>query len=289
MELHLARQKNTATQTCAFLRQANEFFTAAGQAGQISRPVLMYYGFLNLAKAIILHKNPTINLTKSFHGITEWRDNVRQRFTLTSQKVVIQAARGGRVAVFNEFARTLGHNRLAASSEWDVRDLLSQIPAIHRPYSHTQDIAERLYVIEDAVILHDHRTRYVWAKLRVRRSEFSTGQSRSRLVGRRYFSSVLNQVESDEEHQDCFTFQSNTLHYGLSPLESLFELSAELRKAGVVSILTPGGYRHYLSDYEPRTVFRQFSPFTWRCSTLVPLQGIARWTWKKCAEESSVG
>jgi hypothetical protein len=252
MELHLARQRQTATQTSAFLNQAYEFFAAAGRAGPISRPVLMYYGFLNLAKAIIIHKNPIIDLARSLHGITEWSDNVRQRFTLTSQKVVIQPARGGRFAVLNEFARTLGHNRLPASSEWDVCDLLSQIPAIHRPYSHTRGLAERLYVVEEGMILHDHQTRHMWATLRVRRSEFSTGQSRSRLIGRRYFASVITQVESDEEHQDYFTFESRAIHYGLSPLESLSQLCAELRKAGLVSILTPGGYRHYLSDYEPK-------------------------------------
>lgn len=235
MELYLAEQKQTATRTSAFLNQAYEFFTAAGQAGPISRPVLMYYGLLNLAKAVILHKNPAVDLTRSLHGITEWNDNIRQRFTLTSQKVVIQPARGGRVAVLNEFARTLGQNRLPASSEWDVCDLLSQIPAIHRPYSHTRRLAERLYVIEDGEFLHDHQARQIWAILHVRRSEFPPGQSRSRLVGRRYFSSALAQVESDDEHQDYFTFESNTIHYGLSPLESLSQLCVDLRKAGLAS------------------------------------------------------
>jgi hypothetical protein len=232
------------------LHLAHEFFAAAEQAGPLSQPVLMYYGLLNLAKMLILHKNPTIDLSRSLHGITESSDNIRRRFTLTSQKIHIQASRGGRVALLNELTQTLGHGRLASGEEWYVRDLLSQIPAIHRPFSHTLRTPERLYVVEQGAFFHDHNTRHIWARLNVRRSEFSTGKVRLRLAGRRYFSRVFTQVES--EKPEYFTFETVPIHYGLSPSESLASVCLMQRKAGVVSILTPGGYRHYLSDFEPR-------------------------------------
>lgn len=272
MELHLAAQKRSAVRTQAFLKQAQEFFTAAEQAGPLSQPVLMYYGFLNLAKMLILHRNPGTDLSRALHGIGEPNDNIRKRFTLTSQKVLIQASRNGRVVVLNELAQTLGYGRLTVGKEWFVRDLLAQIPAIHRPFSHTLRTAERLYVIESGTFLHDHNTRRVWARLRVRRSEFPTAKARLRLNRRRYFGRVLSQVEAED--QQFFSFQSVPIHYGHSPLESLAELCLALRNAGVVSILTPGGYRHYISDFEPRT---RVSPIVAAYMAMFFLGSVARY------------
>jgi hypothetical protein len=252
MELHLAGQKRTATSACSFLHQAHDFFQAAAGAGPTSRPVLTYYAFLNLAKSVIVHKSPNTDLRRSLHGINEAGNNIRQRFTLTSQQVVIQPARPGRVTILNEFGRTLGYPRLPSNRAWGVCDLLAQIPAIHRSYSHTRELAERLFLVRDPVFLHSHQTRRVWALLRVHRSEFSTGVMRTRLVGRRYFSSNLQQVESEQDHSDYYAFQSSEVPYALSPLESLHLVCRQLREAGVVPILTPAGYRYYLADFEPR-------------------------------------
>jgi YaaC-like Protein len=38
----------------AFLEQARDFFTAARSEGVSSNPLILYYAFLNLAKALIL-------------------------------------------------------------------------------------------------------------------------------------------------------------------------------------------------------------------------------------------
>jgi YaaC-like protein len=252
MELHFAEQRKTASISCSFLHQAFDFYQAAAGAGPTSQPVLLYYSFLNLAKAIIVHKNPAIDLRRSLHGLNEPASNIRQRFTLTSQKVAIQGSRAGRIAIVNEFVRTLGYSRLQSDQQWNVCDLLAQMPAIHRPYSHTRQMAERLFVISDPVFLHDHQARRVWALLRVRRSEFASGIMRTRLVGRRYFARAFSQVESDAEHQNSYSFESRPIYYGLSPMESLHRVCRMLRRAGTVSILTPAGYRYYLSDFEPR-------------------------------------
>lgn len=250
MELHLAREKRTAADTCSFLRQAYDFFKGAEHAAPTPKAVLMYYAFLNLAKAIILHKDSTKDLERALHGVAEAVNNVRQRFTVTSQGVTPQPARKNRLAILNELVATLGHQRLPVTRTYEVCDLLAQIPAIHRPFAHTRGIAERLYHIKEAGFYHDHTTRTVWSLVFVRRSKFTTGQARNRLTARNYFS--LELVESDEAHRDFYAFQSEPVHYGLSPFESLHEVCRQLRKAGVVSILTPAGYRYYFSDFEPR-------------------------------------
>lgn len=246
LELHLASQRSTAQKACSFLRQASHFYDAAERAGT-AKPVLLYYAFLNLAKAIILHKRPAIDLSRAIHGIRESQGNVPQRFTLTSQRVALQPARPARPAILNEFCQALGYAKLATNREWGIRDLLSQIPAIHRPYCHTLSRAERLYVVSDPLFLHDHDDRDVWSVLRVKRPEFPSGEARRRMVGRKYFR--FGTVESDDQH---YSFESSCVSYGRSPLECLPALCAQLRMSGVVSILTPYGYRYYLSDFEPR-------------------------------------
>lgn len=257
IELHLLEQPKTAPTACSFLHQAYDFFHAAGSAGPIPRPVLMYYAFLNLAKAIILHRKPKRDLRRALHGIVESRHNVRQRFTLTSQEVVIMPAQPGRVAVLNELGHTLGYPRFRTNSSWNVCDLLAQIPAIHRAYSHTRGVTEHFFPISKVNFMNDHQTRRTWALLRTRRFEFSTGKVRDRLVSRRYFKCKLveprrEQLESDENPNDFYYFQSEAARYGHSPFESLPVVCRQLRDSGVVAILTPAGYRYYVSDFEPR-------------------------------------
>jgi len=60
-----------ASQISFCLRQASEYYQASKQATILTKPVLLYYGMLNLCKALILLKNPGISLQNSLttHGL----------------------------------------------------------------------------------------------------------------------------------------------------------------------------------------------------------------------------
>jgi len=64
-----------ANQISFCLRQAREYYEAARQGTLLIRPVLLYYGALNLCKALILFKNSQISLQSSLttHGLRRTR------------------------------------------------------------------------------------------------------------------------------------------------------------------------------------------------------------------------
>ncbi|MBM4093889.1 MAG: hypothetical protein FJ276_31460 [Planctomycetes bacterium] len=151
----------------------------------------------------------------------------------------------------NEFASVLGWPRLRAGSVYGVCDLLSQVPAVHRPYSHIRGRAERLHVIHRAEFRYDHDSREAWVIVWVKESEFGDRKAARELRSRSYFSKWFEQVERDTDHAGCLAIQSKPVHYGRSPLKALAELSRRCKEAGVVSILTPNSYRYYLSNFQP--------------------------------------
>jgi hypothetical protein len=174
IELALASEKKSAHDCLAYLRQAHDFHIASNAAKATARPLLMYYCFLNLAKMCIKHSSPSKDLTHAFHGIKEpARNTQRRRFTLTAQEVEVPRASGTQIPILREFASTLSWTLSAAGASYKVCDLLAQVPAIHRPYSHTRRRAERLYVLEEAELRYDHATRQAWAIVWIRKSEFS--------------------------------------------------------------------------------------------------------------------
>src|SRR5262245_22055991 len=56
----------------AFLRQAEDFYTAAYAGGVVeAKPLLLYYCFMNLAKAYILTRGLRSNVDDAQHGLSE--------------------------------------------------------------------------------------------------------------------------------------------------------------------------------------------------------------------------
>ncbi|HLQ33697.1 MAG TPA: YaaC family protein, partial [Chloroflexota bacterium] len=51
---HSAKAKNNAEAIGHCVRQAREYFSSAGNAQPLTRPVLLYYGMVSLAKLILL-------------------------------------------------------------------------------------------------------------------------------------------------------------------------------------------------------------------------------------------
>jgi len=110
-----------------YLSQGRDLFNAAHRVGMTSRPLLLYYSFMNVAKALIKIRQPTLDLRGATHGINEPETNQRaQRFRLTSQQISIQNANPNKVHVLNELASALGWPQLAPGKRFNIPVLLSQ-------------------------------------------------------------------------------------------------------------------------------------------------------------------
>jgi hypothetical protein len=250
MELHLRATAHVEAR--AFLSQARDFFLAAESAGQTSRPLLLYYGCLNLAKTLINAKRPNVDLRGAFHGIRESPDNkLAQRFRLTAQAISIQAPGQHSTHILNELADLIAWGPLAAGNEYSVCDLLAQIPAVHRAYKHIRAEPEKLHPITAGEFRFDQPNRQLWALLRVKRIGEPNSRALAQLKSRNYFSSFFSQRESSQEFASLATFESEPVQYAQNPRSALPAIGQRCEQGGVAALLTAQGYRYYLSDVQP--------------------------------------
>ena len=259
MELTLRSKKTTTEECLAYLRQAHDFLIAAEAAKATARPLLLYYSFLNLAKALAKHLCPAKDLVHANLGISEAQTNTKcKKFTLTAQKVKVKRSYGKYASILREFSRALGWNPPpTVDASYRVCDLLSQIPAIHRSYSHTCGRVERMFTIEGAQFRYDHLTREAWVIMWVHKSEFGKTRPLRELVSRSYIKKWWEVVESDDSHRDSYAFETESCSYGKSPVEASAEIGSRSVKAGIMAILTSNGYRYYLGNFEPKIRLHQ--------------------------------
>lgn len=154
----------------SFVRQAREYFTAAERAATVeTRPLLYYYSFLNLGKAISIARGRTGMVGKVAHGVA----SVHPRgHTPTTAALVIEssAANGSKMSAIDELHRALEGIPVTAR-EYPVRELIAQSVVAHRMWreGHGTLRKERFMTVDGVRFFHDDSTQHVWARIYVRR------------------------------------------------------------------------------------------------------------------------
>jgi hypothetical protein len=64
----------TTDAASALLEQAADFYRAAGSGVKAAKPLLLYYGLMNLAKAFVLTCRQRMDVNSAMHGLTEKLD-----------------------------------------------------------------------------------------------------------------------------------------------------------------------------------------------------------------------
>src|SRR5438552_2853547 len=213
--MELALPATIAEEAGTYLSQGRDLFDAAERVGMTSRPLLLYYSFMNLAKALIKSRQPALDLRGATHGIDEPQTNrLAQRFRLTSQQVRIQHPNQNRAHLLNAFAAMLGWAPLPPARQFHIPTLLSQIPAIHRSYATIARTAETLHPITGGEFRFNQQQRQLWGLIYVKRGP---GLNLSKLRSRHYFRAFFSQRESDPQHSDVATLESQTIAYPQNP------------------------------------------------------------------------
>jgi hypothetical protein len=169
----------------AFIEQANDFFGAAARAHTAaSKPLLLYYSFLNLAKALILVKNPALDLSRAKHGLSEC---LRQGGTEPDDAFLAAPPTTAKnPQVFDLLLRACSGAPLAAKIELDVPMLMLQVVTGHRLLVDADKACdERFATIALAEILHDKSTLQIWLRLAVSRTDLNDlGVSQTEFLNR---------------------------------------------------------------------------------------------------------
>lgn len=228
------------SEALAYVEQASDFYESASAPRLGSKPLLYYYSFLNLEKVLLLLRGVAIP-SAAMHGISDPRANFRERFRLEGQNILIQNRARNRSQLFPEFLTVLGGT---VSGEQKIKfiKVVAQIPSVHRTY--TQVASQKSQFIPVKRIDLVCKDSYAWSRIILapqsdkERDAIKTWQGMS-------CSDPTTRVSSPNKGEAWFeTGRRRARGQGVAP--AFANLAAELRGVQLSTILTGGGYRHYI-------------------------------------------
>lgn len=153
------RQKIT-TSLKSFIDQAENFYRYAMSADFRSAPLLYYYSFLNLAKALLVVKYPKSYDKKFTHGIR----SINTHSKLINRSVEVAISSKNRFSVFNETYNAIYGKYLPKNTKLNLHDILGYLSDIN---SETDQliprISNKLHPVRAYTIIDEE---YAWCVLR---------------------------------------------------------------------------------------------------------------------------
>jgi hypothetical protein len=164
------------TSAKSFVRQSREYFRAADQAGAFeTKPLLYYYSFLNLGKAISIARGRANMIGKVTHGV-----GAVSTFAHTPAAAVLDFKRSGRTkpgvpepSAFDELYWALEGVTIPAG-QVPVRDLLAQSLIGHRMWVAATKRKERFFALDAIDWYSDPGLHEIWLTLSVKRSSLKS-------------------------------------------------------------------------------------------------------------------
>lgn len=160
VELWLMRQKDSHSKEALFFwQQAKHFYLASECLPQNSKPLTSYYCCLNATKALLCVNG--INVTNMSHGITQDRYDSNHSNSLDKAEVIFLGA-----GALNELSRYLGED--VDKRTYNIKDLLYNIPCIHRTFSITYSGSSELFIpINNTHFVREDSTSKAWIQFTV--------------------------------------------------------------------------------------------------------------------------
>lgn len=242
--------KTRRAEPTAFLEQAQGFYAAARDK-LAANPLLYYYAFLNVGKALLRVRRVRDSLDHAHHGLGEVPESKGGGLTLGTARLKVRDG-GDRVYVFPAVMDALKYPRPANKAEWPVRELLPQIVVGHRQWRDAEDQVER-FVRTEVEFRHDRTAKLVWACLYVRFGDLSRyGITPARLLSEANLDATFHQVHSLRADEHCFELNAPA-RYRREPVETLRRLADTLRTHlwEIVSAIPGTAYRRYYLYLEP--------------------------------------
>jgi YaaC-like Protein len=215
----------------SFLYQARDFYIAYETARTASRPLLLYYAFLNLAKAFIICRNVSGNLGNATHGLSEDRTGY--------SKAIIPARpdNGKGREIYDLFSRALGNQPLKREVKFRLTsELLPQIVIGHRLWAQAANKSERFKRAERVFFLHSPDNKTVWIVIDVRKSDLRMLNIKAheflQYSGFQEFNEVIPNMDGEDKtytESICRLEQSTPTTYASNVAEALHKLPAFLR------------------------------------------------------------
>lgn len=186
-------------QAVAFLAQAEDFFRSAAASTLVTaKPILIYYCFLNLAKAVVLQKKLRIEYIRAQHGLQEGIHPGGHEFTDSFLKAY--RSDPSEANVFDDLQEALfGKKFPSAGKVFDLKRLLPQLVQGHRVWCEAAKADERFVEITRIDYLHHEPTKKIWLVINIFADDLTRfGITRKRLLQESGLSATFRQVSSSE-------------------------------------------------------------------------------------------
>lgn len=251
----------------ACMMQARDFYESATEAGKLSsRPLTLYYCFMNLAKALCLTKNLRPTFDKAQHGLSEQLgpggieldDAFLEAYTSPNPK-------DNKLQNFAELMSALG-NSVTAKTKFDLKTLIPQVVPGHRLWAHANDENERFVYIHEIVPMFDKTNKTMWLELMLVADDLSRlGITQTKFLEKSGLSNMFEATQCNEKndaHRPLIRFQQKTpkiipnTKYA-NHLEALF---SPLKNSLWVTVASIPPYRRYYAYLCPTQERSQVIP-----------------------------
>lgn len=238
---------NARNQAKSFVEQAQDFYRAYQSAHEVSsKPLLVYYALLNLAKAFVLFKEVKYEYDKAQHGIQESVHPGGSEFDNSFLKAF--RSKGNQVNIFDDLmVALLGSGLPTKEKVFDLKNLHPQILQGHRLWASSHSFDERFVEIERIDFMHDFDNKKLWLVFNIFADDLTRfGISRKRLLEEGQLSNLFHNVTSEEFVNSRLLLkfeQSEPIDYTGRPSDKLEELINPVKNEIWSAVLRMPPYR----------------------------------------------
>jgi hypothetical protein len=233
----------------AYIEQARDFYTAAVSASvAAARPLLLYYCFMNLAKALVIHRGTRPTITSAMHGLKERLRPPNNR-ELEDAYVKADTSTTGGAQVFDEFLKAIAGTGLAATHDYDLVHLLPQILPGHRLWADATNRNERFISVQEIRVMEHKATKALWLRIYFFADDLSRlAVTHNKLLNETGLSAHFHQVRIARKVAGrklvCFE-QSATVTYQHRPSDEVHQLISTIRPFLWATVASVSPYRTY--------------------------------------------
>lgn len=253
------------SQAISFLEQAEDFYRCSLTSSIVAaKPLLIYYCFLNLAKAFVLTKGHRSSYGAAFHGLQETVPPNGREF-YDSFLIAHKSTRVDRPNIFDDFLASLTGFALSSNHQrFELKHLAAQLLQGHRIWADSANRKERFIEIHKPKFMHNDSTKEVWLEFELFSDDLSRFDiSRKKLLNESRLANDFKEVDSNLSLGDrrILRFeQQNTITYTGRASDVLKDLTDTVRFKVWTTILKTPPYRKYYLYLSPQAEVNDVLP-----------------------------
>lgn len=232
-------------QAVAFLVQAQNFYQIASSSHlSPTKPLLFYYSFLNLVKALALVKGTQTSYGRAVHGLTESTAPGGKEF---HDSEVTVTWKGSSPRLFNDLKATTTGKTDPKGRVYTLKNVMPQLVPGHRVWCAATGSAERFVEIQRTEFRFNEEAKEVWLEINIFSDDLTRfGITRKRLLSESGLDQLFREVSSTETVGDRTLVkfeQIKSIKYTGRPSDKVADLVKVLKPYLWFSVMTIPPFR----------------------------------------------